>query len=54
MHSSGRKYQCPVCGKMSSTSSNLKVHMVIHSNAKPFKCPQCDMTFKRKVIIGDV
>ncbi|XP_063682598.1 zinc finger protein 394-like [Bolinopsis microptera] len=48
MHSSGRKYQCPVCGKMSSTSSNLKVHMVIHSNAKPFKCPQCDMTFKRK------
>ncbi|KAJ1506848.1 hypothetical protein HMI54_004748 [Coelomomyces lativittatus] len=43
------EYTCPYpyCRKTFSRSHNLKSHMVMHSNAKPFQCPYCPLAFRR-------
>ncbi|KAI9140824.1 hypothetical protein BKA69DRAFT_1125384 [Paraphysoderma sedebokerense] len=46
--SSYGRHMCGVCTKMFSTSSNLRTHMKIHSNEKPFKCGICGHEFTRK------
>ena len=40
-----REYQCDVCLKMFSCSSNLKRHMSVHTGYKPYTCQYCHMAF---------
>ena len=43
------KFACDICDKKFQTSSFLKIHNAsLHSLLRPFKCPQCGMTFKLK------
>lgn len=38
---------CPDCGKQLNTKRNLRVHMLVHSDQKNYKCQFCDFEFKR-------
>ncbi|CAB1317826.1 unnamed protein product [Coregonus sp. 'balchen'] len=40
--------KCPVCQQTFRIKKTLTKHMVIHSDARPFNCPHCSATFKRK------
>lgn len=34
---------------------NLKLHKVVHSGEKPFKCGHCDMSFtKKQILLGRI
>jgi len=41
-------YVCHLCPKRFKTEQYLKMHMVIHSDDKPFQCELCDSSFNRK------
>ncbi|XP_045103682.1 longitudinals lacking protein, isoforms H/M/V-like isoform X8 [Portunus trituberculatus] len=36
-----KMHACPTCGKTFGTSKDCRRHAVIHTGAKPFKCPYC-------------
>uniref|UniRef100_A0A8U8BCC9 Uncharacterized protein n=1 Tax=Geospiza parvula TaxID=87175 RepID=A0A8U8BCC9_GEOPR len=40
-------YECPQCQKRFHTSSDLIQHQRIHTNERPFRCPDCGMGFKQ-------
>ena len=40
-------YECSTCDKSFKTLALLKNHQVCHRNSS-FKCPECDVTCKRK------
>ena len=40
-----REYQCDMCLKLFSCSSNLKRHMSVHTGYKPYTCQYCNMAF---------
>ena len=42
------KYRCGKCNKLFSTVYFLKLHEMVHSDVKRFKCGVCDQTFKRR------
>ena len=42
------RYECGVCHKRFGCKSSLKTHCIIHSEERPFKCSQCDSSFKLK------
>lgn len=44
--SSNSTIPCPVCGELYSRKDNLRVHQRIHSGEKPFKCNECDSSFR--------
>lgn len=50
-------YICPHCGLQLNTKRTLKMHMVVHSDAKKYKCQYCGNEYKRskalKVITGN-
>lgn len=41
-------YECSSCGKRMKTRRALRDHMVVHTDVKKFKCPMCELVFKRK------
>uniref|UniRef100_A0AAV2LAG8 C2H2-type domain-containing protein n=1 Tax=Knipowitschia caucasica TaxID=637954 RepID=A0AAV2LAG8_KNICA len=44
-----KPHVCKVCGKGFSQSSNLITHSRKHSTYRPFHCPQCELSFQRRV-----
>ena len=47
-HSNKELPQCNLCGKRFYSLSNLAVHKISHTNARPFKCNVCSKTYKYK------
>lgn len=44
-HSGEPTYYCKVCGKLFTTSGNLKRHQLVHSGEKPYQCEYCNRPF---------
>lgn len=44
----GEDHVCKVCGKAYALSQRLKIHMLRHSDERPFACQYCDRQFKLK------
>lgn len=42
------RYICEYCAKESTTKSHHQMHMLIHSDAKPYECGECPARFSRK------
>ncbi|KAI8907740.1 hypothetical protein DFJ77DRAFT_513841 [Powellomyces hirtus] len=38
----------PGCGKVCNRLYNLKSHVLVHSNTRPFQCEHCSMSFARR------
>uniref|UniRef100_A0A1B0DQA9 Uncharacterized protein n=1 Tax=Phlebotomus papatasi TaxID=29031 RepID=A0A1B0DQA9_PHLPP len=47
-HSRTTSLQCPKCYKFFKQKANLKSHMNVHTDDRPFVCDICKSTFKRK------
>ncbi|XP_053663204.1 zinc finger and BTB domain-containing protein 49-like [Anopheles marshallii] len=43
-----KKIVCDLCGKYFSNKGNLKAHILLHNNYKPFRCDLCGEEFSRK------
>ena len=40
-------FECTICGKACSKSSNLTAHMRTHSGERPYACTTCGMAFSQ-------
>ena len=45
VHSNRRPHECPYCGMMCKTNVDLKLHVRIHTGAKPYSCRHCSDRF---------
>lgn len=46
--SAPNKIPCPYCGRKFPWLSSLKRHILTHTGAKPYKCPECPLWFTTK------
>ena len=42
-----KPFECNECGRRFARSTDLKVHMPVHSEDKPYKCGECEKMFTR-------
>ena len=42
------RYSCEQCGRVFNNKGNLRAHMFVHAEDKPYKCDLCFMSFIRK------
>ncbi|KAG0346982.1 hypothetical protein BG005_000422 [Podila minutissima] len=42
------KYECPLCNRFYTRPFNLRSHMLVHEDKKPFACELCDSRFTRR------
>src|SRR6185312_3051478 len=45
-HTGERPYECTVCYKTFTHSSNLTTHFRIHTDETPYECTDCDKAFR--------
>ncbi|KAG0337946.1 hypothetical protein BG000_004770 [Podila horticola] len=45
---SSPKYECPLCSRFYTRPFNLRSHMLVHEDKKPFACELCDSRFTRR------
>ena len=41
------QHECDVCEKRFRTSSQMKIHIRIHTNEKPYECDVCEKSFRQ-------
>ena len=49
-------FKCPFCNKIFTEKGNLKVHIRVHTNDRPYHCPFkdiCKQSFKTKSQLSD-
>lgn len=47
------KNKCPICGVVVKYACNFRRHVASHSIERPFSCPHCKNSFKRKDHLKD-
>lgn len=47
-----KRYVCQDCGKGFDKLNRYRLHITVHSNIKPFKCPKCDQRFRLPGILA--
>ncbi|XP_037031084.1 zinc finger protein 761-like isoform X2 [Bradysia coprophila] len=51
-HTVIRPFKCHLCAVTCSTSSNLKNHVKMHAEEKPFQCSECHKCFFRRPLLN--
>lgn len=46
-----KKYACHLCTKVFGWSTDLMIHILVHTGERPFKCKTCQATFTRNFLL---
>jgi odd-skipped len=47
LHQESAPHRCPVCARAFNQRSNLKTHLLTHTDHKPYECHSCRKVFRR-------
>ncbi|XP_044731744.1 gastrula zinc finger protein XlCGF57.1-like [Chrysoperla carnea] len=53
IHDNERNHLCNICGHGLRTASKLRIHLLKHSNERPFACDRCEKKFLRLAGLKD-